>query len=111
MIERGRRRHYGIQAFSKWQIKELIQFLSEGAWSGMPVTRDFGHRSKYFVPFSASPAGCIDMPSKVAESSGATVICVGHPRRPDGSYEIEFSPIMEGFGQSPKPMPVRGTLS
>lgn len=102
MIERGRRRHYGIQAFSKWQIKELIQFLSEGGMVWYACDQDFGHRSKYFVPFFGVPAGCIDMPSKVAEGSGATVICVGHLRRPDGSYEIEFSPIMEGFGQNPE---------
>ncbi len=102
MIEQGRRRHYGIQAFSKWQIKELVQFLSDDGMVWYACDQDFGHRSKYFVPFFGVPAGCIDMPSKVASNSGTTVLCVSHLRKPDGTYEIEFSPIQEGFGQNPE---------
>ncbi|PIE43214.1 MAG: lipid A biosynthesis acyltransferase [Gammaproteobacteria bacterium] len=102
MIERGRRRHYNIQAFSKREIKNMTVFLQQGGAVWYACDQDFGSRTSLFVPFFGVPAGCIDAPSKIANESGASVICVSHLRLPNGDYEITFSPIIEDFGQDPE---------
>lgn len=100
-IERGRRRHHGIQAFTKRQLKEMNTFLKDGGQVWYACDQDFGGKSEVFVPFFGIPAACITTPSYIARESGAAVICVSHLRTPDGGYEVAFSPIQEGFGDDP----------
>lgn len=100
MIEKGRRRHCGIQGFSKREIRDMIAYLQRGGEVWYACDQDFGRRRcELFVPFFGMPAGCITTPSWIARESGASVLCVSHLRHPDGQYEIAFSPIQEGFGQ------------
>ncbi len=99
MIERGRRRHFNIQAFTKHEMKDMIAFLKAGGAVWYACDQDFGHRAKVFVPFFGVDAGCITMPSKIAQDSGASVLFVAHLRHPDGRYEITFSPVQTGFGE------------
>ena len=99
MIERGRRRHCGIKAFSKRENDNMIKFLKSGGEVWYACDQDFGWKTKVFVPFFGIQTGCITMPSKIARDSGASIICVSHIRHPDGQYEITFSPIQENFGE------------
>ncbi|GAA3937430.1 lipid A biosynthesis acyltransferase [Litoribacillus peritrichatus] len=99
MIERGRRRHYGIQGFDKRRLKDMIQYIKEGGAVWYAADQDFGSKGKIFVPFFGVQTGCISTPSWIARESGATVMQVSQFRHPNGQYEIAFSPILEGFGQ------------
>jgi KDO2-lipid IV(A) lauroyltransferase len=98
-IEKGRRRHFNIQPFTKREMPEMMQFLKAGGQVWYACDQDFGKKNKLFTPFFGVQAGCITMPSHIARESGAAVICVSHLRTPDGRYQVVFSPIQEGFGE------------
>lgn len=99
MIEKGRRRHCNIQAFTKHEMPQMIQHLRDGGAVWYACDQDFGRRSKVFVPFFGVDAGCIVTPSRIARDSGASVLFVSHLRHPDGQYEITFSPVQDDFGE------------
>jgi len=98
-IEKGRRRHYGIQPFTKRELKEMMAFLQDGGQVWYACDQDFGKKSEVFAPFFGVDAACITTPSYIARESGASVICVSHLRTPEGQYRISFSPIQENFGE------------
>jgi KDO2-lipid IV(A) lauroyltransferase len=98
-IEKGRRRHYGIQAFDKKRLKDMFAFIQDGGQVWYAVDQDFGNRCDVFAPFFGVQAGCISAPSWIARESGATVLVVSQFRHPNGQYEIAFSPILESFGK------------
>jgi len=99
MIEKGRRRHYGIKGFSKRHLKGMIEYMKEGGSVWYAADQDFGRKSAEFVDFFGVKTGCINAPSWIARESGASVIQVSQFRHPNGQYEIAFSPIMENFGE------------
>ena len=99
MIEKGRRRHYGIQGFNKRQLKDMIKFMKEGGSVWYAADQDFGRKATEFVNFFGVNTGCITAPSWIARESGASVLQVSQFRHPNGQYEIAFSPIMKGFGE------------
>jgi KDO2-lipid IV(A) lauroyltransferase len=99
VIEKGRRRHYGIRSFHKYQVGELIAFLKEGGQVWYACDQDFGRRTQLFTPFFGVETGCVTKPTRIARESGASVICVSHLRTPSGAYQITFSPIQEDFGK------------
>lgn len=99
MIEKGRRRHYGIQAFDKKRLKDMLAFIKDGGQVWYAVDQDFGNKCDLFAPFLGVQAGCVSAPSWIARESGANVLVVSQFRHPNGQYEIEFSPILEGFGE------------
>jgi Kdo2-lipid IVA lauroyltransferase/acyltransferase len=99
MIERGRRRHYGIQGYSKRHLKGMIEFMKEGGSVWYAADQDFGSKGTEFVNFFGVNTGCITAPSWIARESGASVLQVSQFRHPNGQYEIAFSPIMEDFGE------------
>ncbi|MCH8499455.1 MAG: lysophospholipid acyltransferase family protein [Marinobacter sp.] len=98
MIEKGRRRHYGIQPFTKRQLPEMLGFLREGGQVWYACDQDFGRKTQVFVPFFGVEAGCITTPSYIARESGAAIIFVSHLRTPEGRYQVTFSPIQKHFG-------------
>lgn len=102
MIERGRRRHAGIQPFTKRELRPMAAFLQEGGEVWMACDQDFGSKTDVFAPFFGVNAPCISSPSYIARVSGASVICVSHLRLPDGQYQVRFSPVQEGFGEDLK---------
>lgn len=100
MVERGRRRHCGIQGFHKYELPKMVEFLQSGGTVWYACDQDFGRRrTKVFVPFFGVQAGCITMPSKVIRDSGAQAMCVSHIRLDNGQYELNFSPVLQDFGQ------------
>ncbi|MGO1502399.1 MAG: lysophospholipid acyltransferase family protein [Marinobacter sp.] len=98
VIEKGRRRHFGIRPFTKRGLRPMVSFLKKGGEVWFACDQDFGKKTELFVPFFGVEAGCIASPSYIAKVSGASVICVSHLRMPDGGYRVVFSPIQEGFG-------------
>lgn len=98
MIEKGRRRHCGIQAFDKKRLKDMLAFIQEGGEVWYAADQDFGGKCDLFAPFFGIPAACVSAPSWIARESNATVLVVSQFRHPDGRYEIAFSPILENFG-------------
>jgi len=102
MIERGRRRHFGIRAFTKRELRPMATFLKKGGEVWFACDQDFGAKTEVFVPFFGVEAPCISSPSYIARVSGASVICVSHLRLPDGQYQVRFSPVQEDFGQDLK---------
>lgn len=99
MIEKGRRRHYGIQAFDKKSLKDMLAFIHDGGQVWYAVDQDFGNKCDLFAPFFGVQAGCVSAPSWIARESGANVLVVSQYRHPNGQYEIAFSPILENFGE------------
>lgn len=98
MIEKGRRRHFGIRPFTKRELRPLVSFLKKGGEVWFACDQDFGRKTEVFVPFFGTEAGCITSPSYIARVSGASVLCVSHLRMPDGSYRVTFSPVQDDFG-------------
>jgi KDO2-lipid IV(A) lauroyltransferase len=101
MIEGGRNRHFEIESFGKYQLKEMIDFLADGGEVWYAPDQDFGRRCDQFVPFFGVNTGCISTPSWIAKESGATVLHVAPFRLPNGHFEVVFSPVFEGFGDDP----------
>lgn len=99
MIEKGRRRHYGIRPFDKKSLKDMLAFIQEGGQVWYAVDQDFGNKCNVFAPFFGVQAGCVSAPSWIARESGANVLVVSQFRHPNGQYEIAFSPVLEGFGE------------
>jgi len=99
MIEKGRRRHYGIQGFNKRNLKSMIQFIKDGGQVWYAADQDFGNKCEVFAPFFGVNAGCITAPSWIARETGASVMVVSQFRHPNGQYEINFSPVLENFGE------------
>lgn len=102
MIENGRQRYSNIRSFDKRQLKDMIQFIKEGGEVWYAPDQDFGGRSEVFAPFFGVSTACITTPSWIAQESGCSVLHVSQFRRPDGQYEVSFSPIFENFGQNPE---------
>ncbi|MDC0662388.1 lysophospholipid acyltransferase family protein [Marinobacter sp. SS21] len=101
MIERGRRRHFDIQPFTKRQLREMMAFLAEGGQVWYGCDQDFGKKTDVFATFFGVETGCISTPTFIARESGATVLCVSHVRKPCGGYRVAFSPILDDFGRCP----------
>lgn len=99
MIERGRRRHCPIQAFTKRELRPMTAFLKKGGEVWFACDQDFGGKTEVFVPFFGVDAPCISSPSYIARVSGASVISVSHLRLPNGEYQVRFSPVQKDFGQ------------
>ncbi|KZY32857.1 lipid A biosynthesis acyltransferase [Oleiphilus sp. HI0081] len=102
MIESGRNRNFDIQSFSKYQLKEMLEFIKGGGEVWYAPDQDFGKRCDLFVPFFGVSTGCISTPSWIARETGATVLHVAPFRLPNGQYEVIFSPVFEGFGEDPQ---------
>jgi KDO2-lipid IV(A) lauroyltransferase len=100
MIEKGRRRHYGIRAFDKKSLKDMLTFIQDGGQVWYAADQDFGKKCDLFAPFFGIPAACVSAPSWIARESQATVLVVSQFRHPNGQYEIAFSPILEHFGEN-----------
>jgi len=98
MIENGRRRHFGIRAFAKRELRPMVSFLKKGGEIWFACDQDFGGKTELFVPFFGVETGCITSPSYIAKVSGASVVCVSHLRMPDGGYRVVFSPVQADFG-------------
>ncbi|WP_417515319.1 lysophospholipid acyltransferase family protein [Marinobacter sp.] len=98
MIENGRRRHFGIRAFAKRELRPMVSFLKKGGEIWFACDQDFGGKTELFVPFFGVETGCITSPSYIARVSGASVICVSHLRLPSGGYRVVFSPVQIDFG-------------
>lgn len=98
MIEKGRRRHFGIRPFTKRELRPMVSFLKKGGEVWFACDQDFGSKTELYVPFFDIQAGCITSPSYIAKVSGAAVVCVSHLRMPDGRYRLEFSPVQLDFG-------------
>ena len=99
VMESGRRKHFNIQGFSKRQLTKMLHFLKNGGEVWYACDQDFRHKTKLFAPFFGIQTGCITMPSHIARKTGATVLSVSQISLPDGSFQVEFSPILENFGQ------------
>ena len=98
-VEQGKRRQEGIRAVDKQRLEEMLAFIKDGGQVWYAVDQDFGNKCDLFAPFFGVQAGCVSAPSWIARESGATVLVVSQFRHPNGQYEIEFSPILEGFGE------------
>ncbi len=101
MIERGRRRHFGLQAFSKRKTREMAQFLTTGGEVWYAPDQDFGPKySKLFVTFFDQSMACISTPSRIVRETGCRVLQVSQFRRPDGGYKVCFRPLPSDFGEN-----------
>lgn len=100
MIERGRRRHFGLVAFNKRQTQQMAQFLTQGGEVWYAPDQDFGPKySKAFVPFFNVPTACITTPSRIVRETGCRIIQASQFRRPDGGYKVCFRALPDDFGQ------------
>lgn len=95
-IERHRMR-YRHQKFTKFQRKEMIEFIKQGntVWYG--YDQDFGRKRSVFAPFFNIQTATLKSPLTIAKETQATVIMVAQFREPNNKYSIHFSPIFENI--------------
>lgn len=98
MIEKGRARS-GAKSFTKKQLKEMCNFMSNGGMVWYGCDQDFGKKADIFTPFFGIQAANISTPSWIINETGAAAIFMGMRRIGEEAYEIEFSPELPIYGE------------
>lgn len=94
VIERHRMQ-YRHNKFTKYQRKEMVDFIKQGntVWYG--YDQDFGAQRSVFAPFFNIQTATLKSPLSIAKETQATVIMVSQFRENNNKYSIHFSPIFE----------------
>lgn len=94
LIERSRVR-YSHHKFSKYELKDMIDFIKQGntVWYG--YDQDFGRRRSVFAPFFGVQTATLKAPLAIARETGATVLMISQFAEGGGKYSLRYSPIFE----------------
>ncbi|MFC3681321.1 LpxL/LpxP family acyltransferase [Bacterioplanoides pacificum] len=96
LIERSRVA-YSHNKFSKYELKEMMEFIRQGntVWYG--YDQDFGGKRSVFAPFFGIQTATLKAPMAIARETGATVVMISQFAEGNGKYAIHVSPILENF--------------
>jgi KDO2-lipid IV(A) lauroyltransferase len=79
-------------------LKTLIRFIRQGVPFYYLPDQDLGERASVFVPFFGIPAATVTALSRIAGSTGATVVpCIMRILPAGRGYEVRFYPPLENF--------------
>ncbi len=96
IITRGRRRYFG-QPIERSDIRSVIKALRKNHIIWYAPDQDFGRKQSVFARFFNVPAATITATSRLAKLNGSPILMLAQHRLPDGSYELELFPVVEGF--------------
>ena len=92
MVEKNRRR-YCKQAFTKFELREMIEHIAEGNAVWYAIDQDMGPKHSVFAPFFGVPAASVKAAGWLARESGAAVIMLSQFRGENGVYTLRFTPV------------------
>ena len=92
MVERSRRR-FVERAFTKFELREMIEHLAKGHAVWYAIDQDMGPKHSVFAPFFGVPAASVKATGWLARESGAAVIMLSQFRGDDGVYTLRFTPV------------------
>lgn len=93
----ARRRRFADRAFTKFQLREMIEYLRGGGMCWYACDQDMGRRYSVFAPLFGVPAATLTTPGWLARESGARVMFLSQFRLGDGVYELRFADMPEEF--------------
>lgn len=85
------------QAFTRRDIKPMLQKLKTGHLVWYAPDLDPGRKSSVFVPFFGVEAATHTATARFVKASNAKAIPIGFYRRKDKSFDIFFHPPLENF--------------
>lgn len=99
LLLKGRTRFRQPQLFSRQDgIRPVVRAIKQGLPFYYLPDMDFGSRDSIFVPFFGVPAATITGLSRLARTTGATVVPCVTRQLPDGQgYVVTFHPAWESF--------------
>lgn len=92
IVERSRRR-YCSAAFTKLELRDMIQYIKASNMVWYAVDQDMGPKHSVFAPFFGIPAASIKTTGWLARASDAVVLMLSQFRGPNGVYTIRFTPV------------------
>jgi KDO2-lipid IV(A) lauroyltransferase len=94
---RGNREARFGEPIKRDDIRNLIRALRRGEGVWYASDQNYGHQHSVFVPFFGVPAATNTATSRIARSTGATVVPFFTRRLPDGRYEQTIEPALADF--------------
>ena len=95
-IRRSRQRYFG-HVIERSELRAMLRGLKKGRVLWYAADQDYGRKHSVFAPFFGVEAATLSSTSKLAKMTGAAVVIVGHHRKSNGRFEVEFSPALLGF--------------
>ena len=96
VIER-RRGAFRAGAFTKFQLREMIDHVRAGNMCWYACDQDMGRRNSVFAPLFGVPAATLTTPGWLARETGARVMFLSQFRHADGVYEVRFTDFPDAF--------------
>lgn len=94
----ARRAPYRHDAFSKRELRELIDYLKAGNLAWYAFDQDLGARHSVFAPFFGVPTATLSTLGWLTRESGATPLFLSQFRDDhDGHYRLRFRAIPDEF--------------
>ncbi|MBV1921660.1 MAG: LpxL/LpxP family Kdo(2)-lipid IV(A) lauroyl/palmitoleoyl acyltransferase [Pseudomonadales bacterium] len=94
---RSSRQRYFAHVIERSKLRVMLRGLKKGRVLWYAADQDYGRKHSVFAPFFGVEAATLNSTSKLAKMTGAEVVIVGHHRKHDGRFEVEFSPALLGF--------------
>jgi len=95
-IRRSRQRYFA-HVIERSALRVMLRGLKKGRVLWYAADQDYGRKHSVFAPFFGVEAATLNSTSKLAKMTGAAVVIVGHHRKHNGRFEVEFSPALMDF--------------
>jgi len=96
LVRQGRKRFFQ-QVIERSALRTMLRGLKRGGVLWYAADQDYGRKHSVFAPFFGVEAATLSGTAKLAKMTGAAVIIVGHHRKQDGRFEVEFSKPLTNF--------------
>jgi len=94
---RSSRERYFAHVIERSELRVMLRGLKKGRVLWYAADQDYGRKHSVFAPFFGVEAATLNSTSKLAKMTGAAVVIVGHHRKYNGRFEVEFSPALMDF--------------
>jgi KDO2-lipid IV(A) lauroyltransferase len=94
---RRARAGYTLAMFPREALRPAVRHLKSGGVLWFAPDQESRRGDSVFVPFFGRPAWTLTSTHQLARLTGAAVLPLFHRRTPEGHYELEIGPALEGF--------------
>jgi KDO2-lipid IV(A) lauroyltransferase len=94
---RRARANYTVAMFPRDALRPAVRHVREGGVLWFAPDQQTRRGDSVFVPFFGRPAWTLTSTHQMARLTGAAVLPLFHRRTPQGTYELEIGPALEGF--------------